>query len=239
MAQTADEAVARGLQLLLRARQELVAAGFRPVGWKAAFGSPQAMQRLGISRPLVGFLTERTLLAPDSVVSIAGWTRPVAEPEVAVYLGRDIPPQAPPELIRQAIAALGPAIELADVDRPAQEQLEAVVAGNVYHRHFILGPRDTARAGGDLAGLVGHVFRGGQRVAVVEDLQANPGPMVEVLAGMARALAQAGEALRAGQVVITGSVVPPIPLTDQDDFLAFELVGLGRVSVRFRATANA
>ena len=229
----------RGLQRLVELRRQLAAAGVRQVGWKAAFGSVQAMQRLGIREPLVGFLTEQTLLPADAQVSIAGWIRPVAEPEVAVYLGQDIPPDASPELIRRAIAAVGPAIELADVDRPAHDDLEGVVAGNVYHRHFLLGPRAAVQEGSDLSRLAGQVFRAGHPPTAVEDLQANPGPALEVLAGMARRLAQVGEALRAGQVVITGSVVPPIPLTEQDGSLSFELAGVGRVGVRFRIPARA
>ena len=45
---------------------------------KLGFGSPSALQRLGLPGPLIGFLTSRVLLDPNQKISIAGWTRPSA-----------------------------------------------------------------------------------------------------------------------------------------------------------------
>ena len=49
---------------------------------------------------------------------------------------------------------------------------------------------------------------------------------------MAAALASFGETLRAGQVIITGSIVPPLPVAEGDEVI-FHLDPIGSVSVRF------
>ncbi len=86
-----DPRVRRGLEKQLAWRRERLAAGEKSVGWKMAYGAPAIMQRLGISAPLAGFLTDRARLESGATVSLRDWTKPVAEPELAVYLGMDLP----------------------------------------------------------------------------------------------------------------------------------------------------
>src|SRR5262245_38691215 len=154
MTSTSDPRIARGMEKMLRLREGRLKAGHKPIGWKVGFGAPTALQRLGLQAPLVGFLTDKALLASPARVSIAGWTKPALEPEIAVYMGADL--SGPPERgrTRAAIAAIGPAIELADVEFPPDD-VEAIVAGNIYNRHVILGRADTSRAGCRLDGLTG------------------------------------------------------------------------------------
>ena len=45
------------------------------------------MQKFAIKAPLIGFLTDQALVATGATVSLAGWSKPVAEPEIAVYMG--------------------------------------------------------------------------------------------------------------------------------------------------------
>jgi 2-keto-4-pentenoate hydratase len=46
-------------------------------------------------------------------------------------------------------------------------------------------------------------------------------------------LAAFGETLRAGEIIITGSVVPPIVLDPGEQTLAFEVDPIGDVKVQF------
>ena len=57
--------------------------------------------------------------------------------------------------------ALGPAIELADLDVSPTDP-EAILSGNIHHRHVIFGPRDDGRAGAILGDWSGRVFRNGK-----------------------------------------------------------------------------
>ncbi|MDR5694017.1 MAG: hypothetical protein QN189_07815 [Armatimonadota bacterium] len=228
-----DPRILRGMQAQLALRRARLESGERPLGWKIGFGSPEAMQRLGIHAPLVGFLMESSLLPPGSVVQVDHWTRPLAEPEIAVYIGKDLPGGTEREPIREAIQAIGPAIELVDLDRPP-EDVEAILSGNIYHRYVLLGPRDESAAKRSVQHLRGRVFWDGAEVASVEDLEANTGPVVDAVSRVANLLASMGERLRGGDVIIAGSVIPPLPIERGRSEITFELVPVGRVSVRFQ-----
>ena len=220
------------MQEQLALRRSRLAAGHRHLGWKVGFGAPAAMESLRLDGPLVGFLTDGSLVAPDEEVSIQGWVRAVAEPELAAWIRSDVPTAASPDEVRAAIGALGPAIELADVD-PQPEDVEQILAGNIFHRRVILGHRDPARAGASLEGFVGRVWVDDDQVAEVSDPEAVTGPLLRVVAHVAATLAAVGEGLKAGDIVITGSIVPPIPLAAPAQ-IRFEIPGSDPVTARVR-----
>jgi len=217
-----------GRQLELRG--ERLAAGEVALGWKLGFGTPAAKERLGTDAPLVGFLMRRAAVGTGSTVSIAGWTSPVVEPEIAVYMGRDLPGAAGRDTAMGAIAAVGPAIELADLTFPPGD-VEAILAADVYQRHVILGRRDEGRAGGDLGGLVGRVERDGAPLVDTDDPQAATGDLIDNVMHVANLLASLGETLRAGEVVITGSIVPPIG-ADASTEIRYTLDPIDTISVK-------
>jgi 2-keto-4-pentenoate hydratase len=227
-----DPRIVRGMTAQLRLRRQLFDAGHKALGWKLAFGGPAAMERLGITAPLVGFLTDRALLASGSAVSLSGWKKPAAEPEIAVHLGKDLPGGADRATAIAAIAGLGPAIELADVDHPSGD-VEGTLARNIYQRHVILGVRDVRHAGGVLEGLTGHVIQNDAEIARVMDLQALTGELLDIVRHTADLLATFGEKLEAGQVIIAGSIVPPLWITSGEE-LIFRLERIDSISIRFR-----
>jgi len=195
-------------QLAARARR--IDAGEQPLGWKVGFGAPQAMQSLGLDRPLVGYLMRSGILASATELPYAEYSRVAVEPEIAVYLNADLDDGSDSAAIAAAISALGPAIEIADVTFPPSEGPEAILGGNVYQRGIVLGETDPLRAGADLAGLRADVEVNGETVGVPDDLQANTGPILDVVATVADTLAAMGEKLRAGELIIVGSIVPPL-----------------------------
>ena len=75
----------------LARRRTVLSSGARHLGWKVGFGTQAAMERMGTAAPLFGFMTDRSLVESGSTVSLAGWTRGVLEPEVAVHLGAHVP----------------------------------------------------------------------------------------------------------------------------------------------------
>jgi 2-keto-4-pentenoate hydratase len=227
-----DPRIARGMEKQLSVRKARIAAGEKPLGWKVGLGAPPAMERLKIKAPLVGFMMQKSLVPNASTVSFAGWTMPVAEPEVAVHMGKDLPGGADRATTAAAIAALGPAIELADLN-PPPDDVEVALAGNIFHRHVILGPSDPARAGAKLDGLVGHVFRRGALAAKQENVEQLIGEMIGIVQHVAGTLAAHGERLRAGDVIITGSIVPPPIIEPDETEFAYALEPLGGLSVKF------
>jgi 2-keto-4-pentenoate hydratase len=226
-----DPRIARGMKTQLALRRARLAAGDKALGWKVGFGAPAAMERLAIAAPLVGFLTGHAIVASGSTLSLAKWNKPVAEPEIAVYLGRDLPGGADRVTAQAAIAGLGPAIELADVDRPPDD-VESILAGNIYQRNVVLGRCETARAAGRLDGMVARVMRNGNEIARTADIQALTGELVDIVRHVAEVLAACGEQLQAGQAIIAGSIVPPL-WVEAGDEVEFALDPVDAVSIRF------
>jgi len=217
----------------LALRRARLDAGEQSLGWKVGFGAPAAMARLGLKAPLVGFLTDRALVASGSRLSLTGWNKPAAEPEIAVYLGCDLPGAADRVSAQAAITGLGPAIELADVDRPPND-IETILAGNIYQRNVILGRCDAARAQGRLDGVLARVFHKGSEIARTTDPQALTGELIDIVRHVANVLAACGERLRAGEIIITGSIVPPLWVEPGEE-LVFALDPIGSVAIGFES----
>ena len=228
-----DERIVAGMRDQLAVRRERLRGGERPLGWKVGFGSPTAAAELGIDRPLVGFLTDRGLIPDGATVDVHDWTNPMLEPEIAVHLARDLEPGASWEETRAAIRGLSAAIELADVDPPPTD-VRAILAGNIFHRHVVLGPVDETRNTAE--GIGGRVLRDGEEVASTDDPAALTGEVVEVVRRIGELLEISGERLRADDVLITGSVVDPVPV-HPGQRLAAELGPLGRLVISLEASA--
>ena len=227
-----DPRIARGMEKQLAARRARIAAGEKPIGWKVGLGAPPAMERLKIKGPLVGFMMEKSIVTNAATVSLAGWTKPVAEPEVAVHMGKDLPGGADRAAAIAAIAGIGLAIELADLN-PPPDDVEVALAGNIFHRHVILGASDTARAGAKLDGISGHVFRRGALAAKQDNVEQLIGEMIGIVMHVAGTLAAYGEKLRAGDVIITGSIIPPPFIEPDETEFSYALEPVGGLSVRF------
>lgn len=207
--------VERGTAALLMRRREILAQSAQPLGWKVAFNVPEIQQRLGIDRPLAGFLTTDGLLEDGATWSLKDDGPVIVESEVAVEVGDDA----------RSIAALLPALELADPP-DLELELEQILAGNIFHRAVAFGPRVETREPGASRILV----NGEEQHALgAEQTAANLEAMVEAVAGR---LADAGEELRAGERIITGVLAPP-HTAEPGDTVRLELEALGGVELRF------
>ncbi len=214
---------------MLARRAERLGAGERSVGWKLGFGSAAAIDALGTDRPLVGFITDGALLDDGATVDVGSWIQPVLEPEVAVHLSADVDEGASWDDVHASIGGLSAAIELADVDFASTDP-ETIVAGNIYSRHVLLGPVDTGRSRPD--GVSCRLLRDGELIAETDTPEELTGELVEVVRLTGELLAASGERLRAGELVITGSVVPRLDVSPGETIVA-ELPPLGSLSVTF------
>jgi 2-keto-4-pentenoate hydratase len=227
-----DPRVVRGMTAQLALRRQRLDAGDRPLGWKVGFGAPPMLARLRISGPLVGFLTQNARIQPGGSVSLAGWVHPVAEPEIAAHIGRDVPAGADRDTAAAAIAGISPAIELVDLHEPP-EDVERVLGHDMYQRHVVLAGTTPARAGSTAEGLTCRIIRRGVEFARTSGPQANTGAWIDIVRHVADVLGAFGERLREGEIIITGSVVPPLVIEPGEDGIAFALDPVGAVSVRF------
>lgn len=175
------------LRRQLHAWREALDEGADRVGWKIGLNIPEVQQTLGIEEPVIGHLTSRTVIEPGGEYDAAAASRLVAEAEVAVQVGRD-----------EAIAGLAPAIELVDVGSPRQD-LEQIVAGNVFHRGVVLGPTLPAFPAEGVRAVL--AVDGEERAAA--DAPDDFSDVVRVAAGL---LGAVGERLLPGDRIIAGSV---------------------------------
>ena len=227
-----DPRIARGMAAQLATRKQRIAAGEKPFGWKVGFGAPAALERLGLKAPAVGYVMQRALVLSGSTVSLAGWAKPVAECEIGVRLARDLAGGATAASAQAAIKEIFPAIELADGDPPSTpDNLADVIAGDIYQRHVVLA--GATRAGASLDGLTSRLIRRGAENASTDDPEALTGKLTGIVAHVANTLAAYGEMLRAGDVIITGSITPPIAIEPDETALAHALDPIGEISVQF------
>jgi 2-keto-4-pentenoate hydratase len=231
-----DPRIVSGMKQQLCWRRVLLEAGKKPLGWKLAFGGPAALERLRIPAPLVGFLLADAVIASGSTVSLAGWTKPAAEPEIAVYLGTTLEAGADRATTIGAIKGLGAAIEIADVDHPP-EDVEGTLSRDIYQRHVVLGGCNVEHAGGKLSGLHGLVFRNDTEIASTSDFEALTGKLIGLVSYVADLLAAFGETLRAGEIIIAGSITPPI-WVEAGETIGFHLQPQEPISVRFAASSQ-
>jgi 2-keto-4-pentenoate hydratase len=228
-----DPRIVRGMTAQFALRHQCLDGGDKLLGWKVGFGAPALLKQFNTTGPLVGFLTQNARMAPGSSVSLAGWAKPVAEPEVAVHIGHDVAAGATPEAAAAAIAGISPAIELVDLHEPPTDP-ERILSHDIYQRHVVLAGSTPARAGAAADGLTCRVMRRGAEFARTADPQANTGRWIDIVGHVANVLAAFGERLRAGEVIITGSVVPPIAIDPDENDLAFALDPVGTISVNFK-----
>lgn len=224
--------IKKGMIAQFAKRRARIAAGEKPLGWKVGMGAPASMQKLGLQAPLVGYLMQRALLLSGSTVSLKGWAKPVAEPEICVRMASGLGSGATPDAALAAIKEILPAIELADLDPvPTPDNLDAVLEGDIYQRHVVLC--GNTRFGGGLSGLTSRVIRRGQEVNNTTDPEALTGKLVDIVAHVANTLAAFGEKLSAGDVIITGSITPPVMLEPDETEFRHALDPIGEVSVNF------
>lgn len=178
-------------------------------GWKAGFGAPLWQERLALHAPLVGTLLDRTRRDPGCTIAIGTWQDARAEAELAVLLGEDVPPEASPQQARAAVAAVAPAIELVDLSTPPTSPSEAL-ATNLYHRFWLTGTFTELAPGAALSDLAAHVRAMDVDSGPLDDLEALTGRAGDTLAEIARLGAQHGRGLERDDIVLLGSIIPPV-----------------------------
>ena len=218
--------VVSGLGRQLEGWRALLKGGAQRVGWKIGLNDPRVQERLGLTEPVIGFLTSASTVADAGSHSIGGMERPLLEPELAIELRRDVEAGAAADEALAAIESLGPALELVDVRQPPDD-LEAVLAGNVFHRAVVFGPtrQDVA-----LSGLtVGMRVNGDERASAPASVD-----LASTIRLVADLLGTCGERLLAGDRIIAGSLTAPLSVSP-GDAVELELGELGLVGLSLEA----
>jgi 2-oxo-3-hexenedioate decarboxylase/2-keto-4-pentenoate hydratase len=164
------------------------------------------------------------------------YVRVGVECEIAVRLARDLLPTEAPftaEWVAEAIEAYLPAIEIVD-DRYADWQTlgaPMLIADDFFAAGCVLGKPVARSAAPNLLEVAGRAVVDGSEIGrgTGADVLGHPH---NALAWLANHLAADGNGLRAGEIVLTGSLVKTAWLK-AGDAVVMELAGLGRVAVTF------
>jgi 2-keto-4-pentenoate hydratase len=209
--------------------QELVVGDRRVVGVKLGMTSKVKRDALGIREPVYGRITADMLVSSGQPITVAELIHPRAEPELALVVGRPIPPGASVATVLAAIDAVYPAIEVADSRYAEPFRLVDSVADNAGAARVVLG--DRPRKPTELVDL--HVlgcvfgFPGGFDTAAGGAAMGHPAAALAWLVG---ALAARDDRLEPGAVVLTGGLTAAVPLRAGDRITA-EFDGLDPVEV--------
>jgi 2-keto-4-pentenoate hydratase len=221
---------AYGLQRQLE--QALVGRGDRVVGYKVGFTTAALQERHGLTEPVLGFMLGSGVYGSGDAVPLSRFIAIGVEVEVAFLLKSDL--AGPGVTIASALLAVEgamPSFELIDFRLSGTPRGPDVVADGVYTNAIVLGRPLTPVTGIDLA-LEGVVFeQDGQIVATQTAAEVLGNPLVS-LAWAANTLGRMGRGLRAGEVVLTGSISKVLrPTTGQSVRASF--TRLGSVACRF------
>jgi 2-keto-4-pentenoate hydratase len=206
-----------------------LAAGEQRVGWKIGLNDPAVQRQLGISEPVIGYLTSAGALAPGASHSLSGATRVGVEAEIAVQIAADLTDDADREAAEAAVGGLAPAIELVDIDLPFDDLTE-ILRRNVFHRAVVVGAQRSPVLG-QLSDVSVRVARNG-----LEEAVADATPTVESLPDIVRhvgaLLGRFGERLCAGDRIISGSLAA-IVWVEPGDRIEIAIDRLGTLELSF------
>jgi 2-keto-4-pentenoate hydratase len=206
------------------------------VGYKIGCTSEVMQKYLAIPHPCAGGVPARAVHQGGAVLDASAYVRVGVECEIAVRLEKDLVPGAAPftrDSVADSIACYMPAIEIVDDRYLNWETLGAptLVADDFFAAGIVLGQPVARSAAPDLVALEGRALINGQERGrgTGADVLGHPHT---ALAWLANHLASQGTALRAGEIVMTGSLVKTLWLQAGDQ-ATMEFSGLGTVQVTF------
>jgi 2-keto-4-pentenoate hydratase len=213
-------------------RLQMQARNTGAAGYKIGLTTPRMQAMCGIDRPIAGVVLADRVHGSGANLRTAAYGRIGLEFEIAVRLARDLVSDGRPPTIDEvaaAVDAVAAAVEIID-DRGADyHNLDALslIADNAWNGGIVLGA--FAKPWPDLAAAEGVVSMGGTVLdrGLGRDVLGHP---FHAVAWLATHLADRGSRLRAGDIVMTGSVVTT-KFPDRASTYRFVLLGLGVVEI--------
>ena len=220
-----------------RIQQRLIArrieAGERIIGKKIGVTSQVVMDMLGVYQPDFGMLTDAMRYEEGDAIPAASLIQPKAEGEIAFVLKHDL--QGPGVTSADVLAATEGVIacfEIVDSRiRDWKIRIEDTVADNASCGVFVLGNRVFDPHEVDLVGCAMKLEKSGEVVTTGSGAAALGNPL-EAVAWLANTMGQLNESLKAGEVVLSGSLAAMVSVAAGDS-LNVSIDGIGSCSVRF------
>ena len=205
-------------------------------GYKIGCTTPVMQDYIGIKQPCAGGIASSGVHLSGASLSMGRYLRPGVECEIAVRLGRALPPATTPytrESVSSAVDAVQAAIEIVDdryEDWPAMSA-PTLIADDFFNAGAVLGQPIADWQHIDLAALTGwmRINEHGVGTGRGADILGHP---LEALAWLANLRSQTGQGLPAGAFVLLGSIVQT-HWVQTGDRIEIGIVKLGQVSAHF------
>jgi 2-oxopent-4-enoate/cis-2-oxohex-4-enoate hydratase len=209
-------------------------SGERVVGKKIGVTSKPVQDMLGVFQPDFGFLTD-VMECPDGAeIPIAGrLIQPKAEGEIAFRLRSDLKgPGVTEQDVLDATATIIPCFEIVDsrID-DWKIKIQDTVADNASCGVYVFGRNEVDPRDFDLPSLKMTIHKNGEFIAegLGSAVQGNP---LTAVAWLANTLGEFGIPFKAGEVILSGSLAPLIPVVAGDE-MSLEIEGVGGCHCRF------
>ena len=226
---TIDHAYAISLDFLSRRRAD----GERVVGKKIGVTSKAVQDMLGVRQPDFGFLTDRMLVEGDIDVATRGLIQPRTEAEIAFFLHKGLKgPGVTAEQVIDATEWIAPCFEIVD-SRIENWNISIIdtVADNASCGVYLIGEARADPREFDLPDLHITVTKNGEPLSEGYG-RAVQGDPAQAVAWLANTLGAYGVSLDAGDVILSGSLVPLEDAVVGDRF-EMMLHGIGGCTANF------
>ena len=202
------------------------------IGYKIGLTSARMQKMCGIDQPIAGVVLANRVVGSGAILQGKRYGRVGLEFEVGVRLGRDLPAAGAPydaECVGQAVDGVCAAVEVVDDRRANYKSLDvrSLVADNSWNAGAVLG--EFKKDWPDLAAVSGVVMLNGLEVDRGHGRDVLGHPFIP-LTWLANHLAATGEGLRAGDIVLTGSLVTT-RFPQQSETYLYKLAGVGTVDL--------
>jgi 2-keto-4-pentenoate hydratase len=190
------------------------------VGWKLGVTSRAKQQQVGVDSPIYGFLATDHVLDVGEPLQVAEHINPRCEPEIVLVMGRDLSgAHVTATEVLAATAGVAVGIEVLDSRYTDYRfTMPDVVADNASAGRYVVGTPVPAD-GIDLR-LVGVVLEHNGDVVATASGAASLGHPAAAVAWLVRSLADSGEGLRAGDVILSGGLTAAVPVSAGDVVVA-------------------
>lgn len=213
---------------------ELTGSGRRLVGRKIGLTSPAVQRQMGVDTPDFGVLFADMAYGDSQPMPTHALLQPKVEAEVAFVLREDLPDH--PVVSSEVMAAVDyvvAAIEVVDSRiRNWDISIFDTVADNASSGLFVLGGSPRRLTDIDDLRLIAMELTCDGEVLSVGTGAACLGHPLNAVVWLANAVAERGSPLRAGEVILSGSLGPLVPVTAGRTYEA-TFSGLGSVRAHF------
>ena len=203
------------------------------IGWKLGVTSRAKQKQVGVDSPIRGFLATDHALELGEPLAAAEHINPRCEPEIVFVMGSDLSgAHCTATEVLAATAGVAVGIEVLDSRYTDYRfTMPDVVADNASAGRYVVGP--TVPLDGINLALVGVVLEQNGDVVATASGAASLGHPAAAVAWLVRSLAEDGEGLRAGDVILSGGLTAATPVK-AGDVVAVSIDRIGTVELPVR-----